>query len=67
MIESKLMEVYLERCKKEPEFKQELLDTVSTNGRNPKRYKNGNTWGGSMSWYKVEDGYEDCARMLCDC
>ena len=29
MIESKLMEIYLERCKKEPEFKQELLDTVS--------------------------------------
>lgn len=29
MIESKLMEVYLERCKKEPEFKQELLDAVS--------------------------------------
>ncbi len=28
MIESKLMEVYLERCKKEPEFKQELLDAV---------------------------------------
>ena len=29
MIESKLMEVYLERCKKEPEFKQELLDSIS--------------------------------------
>ena len=29
MTESKLMEVYLERCKKEPEFKQELLDAVS--------------------------------------
>jgi len=29
MIESKLMEVYLERCKKKPEFKQELLDAVS--------------------------------------
>ena len=29
MIESKLMEIYLERCKKEPEFKQELLDAVS--------------------------------------
>lgn len=28
MIESKLMEIYLERCKKEPEFKQELLDAV---------------------------------------
>jgi len=23
------MEVYLERCKKKPEFKQELLDAVS--------------------------------------